>query len=163
MPQLDPRNPVHLVACGFGSGLAPKAPGTFGTLAAIPLWLLIQMLSWPMYLAVVIAAFALGVWVCDRTARDMGVHDHGALVWDEFVGLWITLAAIPLALVPLHWFWITAGVIVFRVFDIWKPWPIRWFDRNVHGGLGVMLDDAVAGVFALAVLLIFTVFISVTG
>jgi phosphatidylglycerophosphatase A len=83
----------------------------------------------------------------------MGVHDHGVLVWDEFVGLWITLAGVPLGLVPLHWFWIALGFLLFRLFDIWKPWPIRWFDRNVHGGLGVMLDDAVAGVFALLVLL----------
>ncbi|MET0378384.1 MAG: phosphatidylglycerophosphatase A [Spongiibacteraceae bacterium] len=147
MSKLDPRNPIHLLACGFGSGLAPKAPGTFGTLAAFPLWYLLQMLSWPQYWVVVVAAFALGVFVCGRTAGDMGVHDHGALVWDEFVGLWVALAC-----VPLDWFWIVLGFILFRVFDIWKPWPIRWFDRNLKGGLGVMTDDVVAGLLVLIIL-----------
>lgn len=143
MPKFDLRNPIHLVACGFGSGLAPKAPGTFGTLAAIPLWLLLQTLSAPWYWAIVAAAFVFGIYVCGRTARDIGVHDHGALVWDEFVGLWIALA-----MIPAQWLWVLVGFALFRLLDIWKPWPIRWFDRNVHGGLGVMLDDAVAGVLA---------------
>lgn len=143
----DPRNPVHLIACGFGSGLAPRAPGTFGTLAALPLWYGLQLLSAPWYWLVLALAFALGVYVCGRTARDLGVPDHGALVWDEFVGLWIALA-----LAPPHWLWVAAGFALFRLFDIWKPWPIRWFDRRVPGGLGVMLDDAVAGAGALAVL-----------
>ena len=140
----DLKNPVHLLATGFGSGLAPRAPGTFGTLAAIPFWLALQMLSAPWYWAVVVAAFALGVWVCGRTARDLGVHDHGALVWDEFVGLWLTLAGSPPTVV-----WIVIGFAIFRLLDIWKPWPIRWCDRRVHGGFGVMLDDALAGVIAL--------------
>jgi phosphatidylglycerophosphatase A len=143
MAKPDPRNPIHLIACGFGSGLAPKAPGTFGTLAAIPFWLVLQTFSWPVYWLIIVAAFALGIFVCGRTARDLRVHDHGALVWDEFVGLWITLAFIP-----LNVFWITLGFALFRLFDIWKPWPIRWFDRNVHGGFGVMLDDVLAGALA---------------
>ncbi len=143
MPKFNLRNPIHFIACGFGSGLAPKAPGTFGTLAAIPLWLLLQMLSPPWYWLIVVATFALGVYVCGRTARDIGVQDHGGIVWDEFVGLWITLAVIP-----VHWLYVLIGFTLFRLLDIWKPWPIRWFDRNVHGGLGVMLDDAVAGALA---------------
>lgn len=147
MSKPDPRNPIHLIACGFGSGLAPKAPGTFGTLAAIPFWLVLQSVSWPIYWLIVIAAFVFGVFVCGRTARDIGVQDHGAIVWDEFVGLWITLAFIPLNIV-----WIALGFALFRLFDIWKPWPIRWFDRNVHGGFGVMLDDVLAGVLACLVL-----------
>jgi phosphatidylglycerophosphatase A len=147
MSKPNPRNPIHLIACGFGSGLAPKAPGTFGTLAAIPFWLLLQTFSWPIYWLIIVAAFVLGVFVCGRTARDLRVHDHGALVWDEFVGLWITLA-----FMPLHWFWIALGFLLFRLFDIWKPWPIRWFDRNVKGGLGVMLDDVIAGLAALLLL-----------
>jgi phosphatidylglycerophosphatase A len=147
MVKPDPRNPIHLMACGFGSGLASKAPGTFGTLAALPFWFLLQPLDWPWYWAVVGIAFVVGIYVCGRTARDMGVHDHGALVWDEFVGLWITLGFIPLS-----WVWVVSGFMLFRLFDIWKPWPIRWCDRHVKGGLGVMLDDAVAGVAALIVL-----------
>lgn len=147
MSKLDLRNPIHLIACGFGSGLAPRAPGTFGTLAAIPFWIFLQMLDRPLYWAIVAAAFALGVYVCGRAARDLGVHDHGALVWDEFVGLWIALA-----LIPLDGLWLALGFILFRLFDIWKPWPIRWFDRNLKGGLGVMADDAVAGAAALVIL-----------
>lgn len=150
--KLNPRNPIHLIACGFGSGLAPKAPGTFGTLAAVPFWWLLQMLSWPLYWTVLAAAFALGVYVCGRAGRDIGVQDHGALVWDEFVGLWIALA-----FAPASWMWIAIGFALFRLFDIWKPWPIRWFDRNVKGGLGVMLDDVVAGLVAMAILLLLKV------
>lgn len=147
MSKPDPRKPIHLIACGFGSGLAPKAPGTFGTLAAIPFWLLLQNFNWPIYWLIIAAAFVFGVFVCGRTARDIGVQDHGAIVWDEFVGLWITLAFIPLNI-----FWIALGFALFRLFDIWKPWPIRWFDRNVHGGFGVMLDDVIAGALACLVL-----------
>jgi phosphatidylglycerophosphatase A len=140
----DLKRPAHLLACGFGSGLAPKAPGTFGTLAAIPPWLLLQLLSPLWYWFAVAFAFGLGVYICGRTARDIGVQDHGGIVWDEFVGLWIALA-----LAPPHWLTIAAGFALFRLLDIWKPWPIRWCDRHVHGGLGVMLDDAVAGFGAL--------------
>jgi len=143
----DLKTPVHFIACGFGSGLAPKAPGTFGTLAAIPCWLALQMLDRPLYWLVVALAFVLGVFVCGRAARDIGVQDHGAVVWDEFVGLWIALAA-----VPPDWFWVLLGFALFRLLDIWKPWPIRWCDRNVHGGFGVMLDDAVAGFAVFAIL-----------
>lgn len=141
-PQLL-RNPVHLLAFGFGSGLAPKAPGTFGTLAAIPFYLLLDQLPLAIYALALILSFALGVWICEKTARDLGVHDHGGIVWDEFVGLWITLFVAPPA-----WWWIVVGFLLFRFFDIVKPFPISWFDRNVKGGLGIMLDDAIAGTFA---------------
>ncbi len=137
------RNPVHLLAFGFGSGLAPKAPGTFGTLAAIPLYLLLAQLPLAGYALALILAFGLGVWICDKTARDLGVHDHGGIVWDEFVGLWITLFV-----APPEWWWIAVGFLLFRFFDIVKPFPISWFDKNVKGGLGIMLDDAIAGSFA---------------
>jgi len=147
MAKPDPRNPIHLIAAGFGSGLAPRAPGTFGTIAALPLWWCLHYLSAPLYWLAIAVAFLLGVYVCGKTARDLRTHDHGAIVWDEFVGLWITLA-----LVPAHWAWVLAGFILFRLFDIWKPWPIRWFDRNVHGGVGIMLDDVAAGALALFVL-----------
>ncbi|BCO31370.1 phosphatidylglycerophosphatase A [Thiohalobacter sp. COW1] len=137
------KDPRHLLALGFGSGLAPVAPGTFGTLAGAILYPLIAGLGLPVYLLVVILAFLLGVWVCGYTARALGVHDHSAVVWDEVVGLWITLAA-----VAPSWPALLIGFVLFRLFDILKPWPIRWLDRHVQGGLGIMIDDVLAGVFA---------------
>ena len=138
------RDPVHFLALGFGSGCAPKAPGTFGTLAAIPLYLLMQPLPLWIYLLLTVTGFALGVWVCDRAARDLGVHDHPAIVWDEVIGFGVTMIA-----APAGWEWVLAGFVLFRLFDILKPWPISWFDRRIHGGLGIMLDDLIAGLFAL--------------
>ncbi|TCS38249.1 phosphatidylglycerophosphatase A family protein [Reinekea marinisedimentorum] len=138
---------VHFLAFGFGSGAAPKAPGTFGTLAAIPVYLLLAQLPlWP-YLAVIVLSFLLGVYLCGQTSKDMGVHDHGGIVWDEFVGYWITMIALP-----FHWAWIVAGFVLFRLFDILKPFPIGWLDKRVHGGLGIMIDDVIAGIFALIIL-----------
>lgn len=147
MARPDPRNPIHLLAAGFGSGLAPRAPGTFGTLAALPFWWVLQQLGTPWYWGVVGAAFLVGIYLCGRTARDLRTHDHGAIVWDEFVGLWIALAW-----APAQWLWVTAGFLLFRLFDIWKPWPISWCDRRVRGGFGIMLDDVLAGALALVVL-----------
>ncbi len=138
---------VHFLAFGFGSGAAPKAPGTFGTLAAIPVFLLLAFLPLWAYLVVLVLAFALGVYLCGQASKDMGVHDHGGIVWDEFVGFWITMIALP-----VHWAWIIAGFVLFRFFDIIKPWPIGWLDKRVHGGLGIMIDDVIAGIFALAIL-----------
>jgi len=137
------RNPVHFLAFGLGSGTAPVAPGTFGTLAAIPFYLLLDQLSLPLYLLAVMLAFGVGVYLCERTSKDLGVHDHGGIVWDEFVGLWITMLV-----APPGWGWLLVGFLLFRLFDIWKPFPIGWLDKHVHGGLGIMLDDAVAGSFA---------------
>jgi phosphatidylglycerophosphatase A len=137
------RNPVHFLAFGLGSGAAPVAPGTFGTLAAVPLYLLLAQLSLPQYLLVLVLAFALGIWLCDRTSRDLGVHDHGGIVWDEFVGFWLTMVA-----APPGWQWLLLGFLLFRLFDILKPFPIGYFDRQVQGGFGIMLDDAIAGSFA---------------
>ena len=141
------RNPVHFLAFGLGSGAVPWAPGTFGTLAAVPLWYLLAQLPLSTYLLLVLAAFALGCWLCQRTSEDIGVHDHGGIVWDEFVGLWLTLI-----LVPDGWPWLLAGFVLFRFFDILKPWPIRWADRRVGGGLGIMLDDVLAALYAWLVL-----------
>jgi phosphatidylglycerophosphatase A len=137
-------SPAGWIACGFGSGLTPKAQGTFGSLAAILPWLLLRGLSVPAWLAVIVVAFAIGVWACDVAGRVIRVDDHRSLVWDEFVGLWITL--LPALLAP--WWAVVAGFALFRLFDVWKPWPIAWFDRRVKGGFGVMLDDAIAGIFA---------------
>lgn len=139
--------PRRFLALGLGSGLAPVAPGTFGTLAAIPLFLLLQTLPVSAYIAVVAAAFLLGIWLCGVTARQLGVHDHPGIVWDEFVGYWVTMLA-----APPGWWWLVAGFVLFRLFDILKPWPIRWIDRRVGGGFGIMLDDLIAGGMAWLVL-----------
>ena len=132
--RLKMRNPWHLLATGFGSGLSPIVPGTMGSLAAIPFWLLMARMP----------IFFIGCLICQRTSDDMKVHDHGSIVWDEFIGMWITLMAIP----TVSWEWILTGFFIFRIFDMWKPWPIRWFDRRVSGGFGIMIDDVIAAIFA---------------
>ncbi len=148
------KNPIHLLAFGLGSGLAPKAPGTFGTLAAIPLWwLLLQGTPTWAYMAVLASGFAFGVWICEKTSQDLGVHDHGGIVFDEWIGLWLTLIWLPWGDNLAHNLaWLSAGFVAFRFFDILKPWPIRWLDAKVHGGFGIMIDDLIAGFFALACL-----------
>lgn len=138
------KNPVHFLSLGFGSGLIPFAPGTFGTLAAIPLYLIIWKLSILQYSVVVLGLFVLGVFLCQKTTDALGVHDHSGIVFDEIVGFMITMIA-----VPHDWKWIVAGFVLFRLFDILKPWPISWLDKKIHGGLGIMLDDVLAGLFAL--------------
>lgn len=136
-------SPVLWLAFGFGSGLSPKAPGTMGTLAAIPLYLPLAKLPLMGYALVVLVSFIIGCWLCGEAAKRLGVHDFGGIVWDEFVGYWITMFA-----APAGWLWIAVGFVLFRVFDIWKPWPIRVADQQVHGGLGIMLDDLLAGIYA---------------
>jgi len=137
-------DPVLFLAFGFGSGLAKKAPGTFGTLAAVPLYLaLVQAQSLIVYSVVTLLVIFTGVWICGQAAEKLGEHDFGGIVWDEIAGLLVTMW-----LVPFTWQAVALGFILFRVFDIVKPWPIRWIDRQVHGGLGIMLDDVLAGVFA---------------
>ncbi len=136
-------HPVHLLSLGFGTGLAPRAPGTVGTLAALPLyWLLHSLPAWQ-YALVGAALFGLGVYLCGATARVLGVHDHPGIVWDEVVGYLLTLVA-----VPYDWRWLVLGFVLFRLFDIWKPWPIRSLDRGVRGGFGIMFDDLVAALYA---------------
>ncbi|AZQ09710.1 phosphatidylglycerophosphatase A [Shewanella khirikhana] len=147
LKRLSLTNPWHFLALGFGSGLAKKAPGTFGTLAAIPLYLLLSPLPLVWYLLATVIAVVAGVYICDRASKDMGVHDHGAIVWDEVAGLLITMIAAPAGIV-----WLLVGFVLFRIFDILKPWPIRVLDARVHGGLGIMADDVLAGLFALACL-----------
>ncbi|GHF81030.1 phosphatidylglycerophosphatase A family protein [Thalassotalea marina] len=140
-------NPIQFLALGFGSGLAPKAPGTFGTLAAIPIFLLMSVLAAPIYAIVVLVMATAGIYICGKAAQDAGVHDHPAIVWDEIVGFVITMF-----LIPVSWHSVLVGFILFRIFDIFKPWPISWLDKNCHGGLGIMLDDIAAGFAALAVM-----------
>ncbi len=137
------KHPVHFLALGFGSGLAPHAPGTFGTVAAIPLYLLLQTLPVTSYLLITLIALLAGFYLCGETAKTLGVHDHPGIVWDEIVGFLITMAA-----APLDWKWVIAGFLLFRLFDIIKPWPIKWIDQKVSGGPGIMLDDVLAGIFA---------------
>lgn len=140
-------SPVHLLAFGFGSGLSPFAPGTFGTLAAVLLYLPMQYLSVFSYCVVVALVCAAGIWICGRSSEMLGVHDHGGIVWDEFAGYFITMIA-----APAGWQWIVVGFVLFRIFDILKPWPIKWADTKVEGGLGIMLDDILAGFISLAIL-----------
>ncbi len=148
-------SPVHFLAFGFGSGLSPVAPGTAGTLAALPIWWLMSGLCWPLYLLITLLLAGLGCWLCGESSRRLGVHDHGGIVFDEIVGFLIT--AVPLlpvfgvGAVPV-WIGLLAAFALFRLFDIWKPWPIGALDRRVHGGIGIMLDDVVAGIYAAAVL-----------
>jgi phosphatidylglycerophosphatase A len=147
LPNFDWRRPHHWLAYGFGSGLSPWAPGTVGTLAAVPLYLLLQPLPVGWYLAVLSALFLIGIWACGRTAAELKAHDPSAIVWDEFLGFLLTMTA-----APPGWIWILGGFVLFRFFDILKPWPIRELDQRVRGGLGVILDDLLAGVMAWAVL-----------
>ena len=136
-------NPAHFLSLGFGSGFSPIAPGTAGTAITIPIFWLMSPLEPLHYLAVVFVMFLVGVWVCEITTRYLGVHDHGAIVWDEVVGYLLTMAMVPAELS-----WMIVGFFVFRLFDIWKPWPTRDIDRRVHGGLGIMLDDVMAAVYS---------------
>ena len=147
-PQLHPspqflRHPVQWLAFGFGSGLSPWAPGTVGTLLAVPMYLVIAQWNLLYYSVVLVAAALLGIWICGAASRQLQVHDHPGIVWDEFVGYWITMWA-----VPSDWEWVIAGFVVFRVYDIVKPWPVSLLDRKVGGGLGIMVDDMLAGVMA---------------
>lgn len=114
-----------------------------GTLAAIPLWLLMSQLSQPTYLVVIAIAAVAGIYICGSAADKTGVHDHGGIVWDEFVGFWIAMSFLPLSYVT-----VALGFVLFRLFDIVKPWPIGWLDKKVSGGFGIMLDDIIAGLAA---------------
>jgi len=143
-------HPAGWIALGFGSGLSPVAPGTAGSLAAIVPWLIVRGLHPVAYAVFLVATFALGVWACNWAVRRTNVDDPSFVVWDEFVGQWIAL--LPLIVLARSAWWTIAGFILFRIFDIWKPWPVSLADRDVGGGLGVMVDDVVAGAYAAIVL-----------
>ncbi|TCV85433.1 phosphatidylglycerophosphatase [Sulfurirhabdus autotrophica] len=141
-------HPAYFLAFGFGSGLSPFAPGTAGSLAAFPLYfLLMPLLGQTMMLVALVAAFIMGIWFCDKTGRALGVADHGGIVWDEIVAFMLILLFVPQT---LFWFGVAFGL--FRLFDIWKPFPIRYFDTRIKNGFGVMLDDLLAAAYALIVL-----------
>ena len=136
------------IAFGFGSGLTRAAPGTVGTLAAIPIAIPLLLLPQTVFWLVWLVSFMLGVYVCGESCRMLGVHDHGGVVWDEMVAWWFIVAFIP-----TNAYWWMAGFLLFRLFDIIKPWPIQQVDQKVHGGFGIMVDDILAAVYTLAVLL----------
>jgi len=141
------KKPAAFIAYGVGAGLSPKAPGTFGTLVAIPLYWLIQDWSLFAYLTFTVAAFLFGIWICQITVDWLKQDDPGGVVWDEVVGYLVTMIA-----APKGWAWIIAGFVLFRFFDILKPWPVSLADKKLHGGLGIMLDDVLAGFYAMLTL-----------
>lgn len=138
-------HPAHFVALGFGSGLAAKAPGTFGTLVAIPLFLALMATPESVHCIVITLLFLAGIPICTRTGKALGVADHGSIVWDEIVAFMLVLE-----FTPYSWTWWLAAFALFRLFDIWKPFPIRQFDARLKGGFGVMFDDLLAAVYAVA-------------
>lgn len=140
-------HPAHFFALGFGSGLAKKAPGTFGTLVGLPLFWLISTYPVALQLALIAVLFIVGIYLCDKTGKALGVSDHGGIVWDEIVAMMLVLT-----FTPYQWQWWLAAFLAFRLFDIWKPFPIRLCDKNIKGGLGVMFDDLLAAVYAITIL-----------
>ena len=152
-PRFDWRRLHHWVAYGLGAGLIARVPGTAGTLVGVPLYLLLARLPLLEYLAVVVVLGVLGVWACGKTAAELGDEDPRSVVWDEILGYLIAMTA-----APAGWRWVVAGFLLFRFFDILKPWPIRSVERRLKGGLGIVLDDVLAGVMALIVLRVLTVF-----
>ena len=137
------RNPIHFVAYGFGSGAMPIAPGTAGTLVAVIIYLLLPQISPLIYVSLLLISFVFGVWICGKTAQDIGIKDPSGIVWDEFLGYWITMF-----MAPSGWIWVIIGFVLFRLLDIVKPWPIKWADKQIGGGMGIMLDDVLAGIMA---------------
>jgi phosphatidylglycerophosphatase A len=143
------REPVHLFALGFGSGLAPVAPGTFGSMVGVAIALVV--LHFGLIAAITATAIVTlaGIWICGESARRLGVHDHPGIVWDEVAGMMIAMLA-----APRTWWGLLLAFGLFRLFDIWKPWPIREIDHGMRGGAGIMLDDVMAGFLAVLVLLV---------
>lgn len=141
------RDPVLLIAFGLGSGLSPRAPGTAGSLLGMVCYPLLAQLHLAFFLLFVLGFAVFGGWVCDRASKKLGVHDHGGIVIDEIAGIWLAMTAIP----PT-WYFMLGGFVLFRFFDIVKPWPIRFLDRRLKGGVGIMIDDIVAGLFTWLIL-----------
>ncbi len=150
--QMTPRqilsDPVMLLAFGFGSGLAKYAPGTMGTLVAVPLYWLFIKAGFAVFFWVTLLTCIFGVWICSIAAKQLAVHDFSGIVWDEVAGYFVTMC-----FVPFSWPAVVLGFVLFRFFDIVKPWPIKWLDQHVSGGIGIMVDDIVAGIMAGGILL----------
>jgi len=142
-------NPIHWFAMGFGTGLAPQAPGTFGTLATLPFILLTASQNLSVKITILLIICVCGIWLCGQSARALGSHDHGSIVWDEIAGFYLTML-----FCSVNWKTLMLGFVLFRIFDIIKPWPIKYLDKHVHGGLGIMLDDIVAGLLSGVVLML---------
>lgn len=153
------RSPARFIAFGFGAGLAPFAPGTFGTLLALPLfWFLNPRFPPNQFLVLVALLYVLGIWACGRAGRDLGVEDYKGIVWDETVAFLLVLLFTPPILI-----WQAFAFLLFRLFDIWKPGPIRHIEMRFRGGFGVMIDDLVAAFFTLACLTLFRLFSPTIG
>ena len=144
------RTPAGFLAFGFGSGLSRFAPGTMGTMVAIPFSFLLKQLPPYLFWVLLIALFLIGIYLCGSTARRLKKHDPGGIVWDEMVGYWLTVAFIP-----MQWPWLLAAFVLFRLFDIFKPWPIRQSEKLFRGGLGIMVDDIIAALYAMGILAVF--------
>lgn len=153
-PEILWQDPFDFIAAGFGSGAMPFAPGTFGTLAAVPFYYLLSQLSNTTYGIITLLCVIAGIFICDRAGKHFGVVDHSAIVWDEFASFLIVMFAIP----P-HWYFVLAGFLLFRLFDIWKPGPIRYLERNLPGGWGVMMDDVGAAIISWLILFCISRFI----
>ena len=147
VPQAVWQNPLYFIGFGLGSGAMPFAPGTWGTLMAVPFYLCLQHLPFLFYIRFVIVFCIASSILCDYLSRDMKVHDHPGMCIDEFAGFFVTMIA-----APSGWSWIVLGFLLFRLFDIWKPWPIAWLDQHIHGGFGMVLDDIAAGIFSLIIM-----------
>ncbi|WP_262360811.1 phosphatidylglycerophosphatase A family protein [Aggregatibacter actinomycetemcomitans] len=150
------RNPVHFFALGFGSGLLRPAPGTWGSLVGVILGaLLLPALGAKTFLILTALCFVIGIWLCERTSHDMGVHDHGSIVWDEIVAVFLVLLAVP----QVSLLWCAIAFVTFRLFDILKPYPIRYFDEKLTNGFGIMADDILAAGYSIVVILVLAHFI----
>ncbi|MDH3548791.1 MAG: phosphatidylglycerophosphatase A [Gammaproteobacteria bacterium] len=143
-------DPVHFLAFGFGTGLAPFAPGTFGSIPGLILFWLTLDFGLHVQLSIAVAMALIGIWICGESARRIGVHDHGGIVWDEIVGMYVTLFLAPISVVGF-----VLAFVLFRIMDIVKPWPIRDLDHSMQGGLGIMLDDLLAALYAALLLALY--------
>jgi len=147
MKTMQWKHPIHFLAYGFGSGLMPVMPGTFGTLVGIGFLHVLSSLDPLSYAGVILVGGLLGIFICEQTAKNLGKKDPGSIVWDEIIGFLVAMY-----LIPYTWYWVLAGFVIFRIFDIWKPYPIKAIEKNLGVGLGIMADDIVAGLYTLLIL-----------
>ncbi len=156
LERVNLRNPIHFFALGFGSGLLRPAPGTWGSLVGVILGaLLLPALGAKTFFILTALCFFIGIWLCERTSHDMGVHDHGSIVWDEIVAVFLVLLAVP----QVSLLWCAIAFVTFRLFDILKPYPIRYFDEKLTNGFGIMADDILAAGYSIVVILVLAHFI----
>ncbi|NEX17960.1 MAG: phosphatidylglycerophosphatase A [Halochromatium sp.] len=155
-PRFQPTRPDHLIAYGFGAGLSPMAPGTVGTLVAIPIYLVLANLPGLVYLVAVAILIGVGIWACNKVIAETGEDDPPSIVWDEVVGFLVAMAAAPVVSLA----WILMGFLLFRLFDIFKPWPVSWAEERFSGGLGIIADDLVAGAMTWVVLTFMAMIVS---